>query len=996
MLTCKNTPPTDTAHLIPPDESQQQQQSQQHFNSASESSTSTPPSNSANDVSTSTRHHGRGSYPTSRSTDPPLQPPPAPFPADASTTPSTPHSQPTPLYSPRPTSYSLTGNRPPSPGGQGRMVDPRMPHSMQQPPRGQQFADQSYAPPPLAASQQAIYDHPLYPLLVLIFEKCELATCTPRDRNNSRTSADSLQQNPMSAGEPTVWSSVSFDNDILAFAENFARNHKSTRTADSEIDSLIIQAIRVLRVHLIEIEKVHELCDNFCERYIAFLRNRMPTDLMVEDRESAGSTGSANSPQAPPPASHGQMRPPYLPPGMESHPPPSDAFSSPYAAMYSEDPQRRYPPGYADQPGHPFFESPAAAAAAVAYQASMMGQLRPPFQSLPTTTDVLSPPNPAYVATSIIAEQQLQQQQIAGGFGGDRDAAAYNTASGKSTNGGGNIPMSAGGYPHHHSHSHSHHQQQHHLGDTLSISTSAGVNDPVSTATAAAAAAAAAAATQFGLKHSPALPGSGSSRKSSDTEDTTHCSPSNLDGSKSGSQGGVSMRSRSDSGLMAASMHLNGGGGGTSNSISRYHSSIGPHDVGSETGDGIAKSVESGENLDDFDDDKSTKRQKKRGIFPKAATNIMRAWLFQHLSHPYPSEEQKKQLSSETGLTILQVNNWFINARRRIVQPMIDQSNRSGPLGYSTDASGRVSYMDNQHFAAYGQPDVLGLRLTTKVRSQATLGGDDVGGGDGFVRSRLSASDYFDILLGGSGSWKREKKSTYSSSGWKVTELEFFLAEFSQNSGLYAALAAAAVSGGMMDGRSLMATASSPDLAGTASNGNGIDPISPYGPYRYPSHSGYSGGHSAAGGTAGAFSNSAPSPQPSTSVGSIRSSPVPSGYSPPIRFRTAQNGSLLGGYGNFYGGQEQQQPGPTSGQSSGSGQQLRRQTSFSGGLDSNNNATTSNESNSFGGGCGGGSGSSGSAGGEGGAAFVPQHHHHHHHHHQHSDSGPLQQDIHAN
>ncbi|CDS41449.1 homeobox protein meis3 [Echinococcus multilocularis] len=927
----ENTPPADTAHLIPPDESQQQQQSQQtsqqHFNSASERSTSTPPSSSAKDVSTSTRHHGSASYPTSRSTDPLLQPPPAPFPADASTTPSTPQLQPPTLYSPKTPSYSLTGNRPPTPTGQGRMVDPRMSHSMQQPARGQQFADQSYAPPPLAASQQAIYDHPLYPLLVLIFEKCELATCTPRDRNNSRMSADSLQQNPMPAGEPTVWSSGSFDNDILAFAENFARNHKSARTGDSEIDSLIIQAIRVLRVHLIEIEKVHELCDNFCERYIAFLRNRMPTDLMVEDRESAGSTGSANSPQAPPPASHGQMRPPYLPPGMEPHPPPSDTFSSPYAAMYSEDPQRRYPPGYADQISHPFFESPAAAAAAVAYQASMMGQLRPPFQSLPTTTDVLSPPNPAYVATSIIAEQQLQQQQIPGGFGGDRDAATYNTASGKSTNGGGNIPMSAGSYPHHHSHSHPHQQQQqHHLGDSLSISASSGVNDPVSTATAAAAAAAAA-ATQFGLKHSPALPGSGSSRKSSDTEDTTHGSPSNPDGPRSGSRGGISVRSRSDNGLMAASMQLNGGGGGASNSISRYHSSIGPHDVGSETGDGFAKSVESGENLDDFDDEKSTKRQKKRGIFPKAATNIMRAWLFQHLSHPYPSEEQKKQLSSETGLTILQVNNWFINARRRIVQPMIDQSNRSGPLGYSTDASSRVSYMENQHFAAYGQP------------------------------------------------------------------------EFPQNSGLYAALAAAAVSGGMMDGRSLMATASSSDLPGTASNGGSVDPISPYGPYRYPSHSGYSGGHPVTGVTAGAFPTSVPSPQPSTSVNSIRGSPVTSGYSPPTQFRATQNGSLHGRYGNFYSGQEQQQqqqPGPTSCQSSGSGQQIRRQTLFSGGLNSNNNATASNESSSFGGGRGGGSGSSSSAGGDGGAAFVSQHHHHHHHHHQHSDSGPLQQDIHAN
>lgn len=28
------------------------------------------------------------------------------------------------------------------------------------------------------------------------------------------------------------------------------------------------------------------------------------------------------------------------------------------------------------------------------------------------------------------------------------------------------------------------------------------------------------------------------------------------------------------------------------------------------------------------------------------------------MQHPYPSEEQKKQLAQDTGLTILQVNNW--------------------------------------------------------------------------------------------------------------------------------------------------------------------------------------------------------------------------------------------------------------------------------------------------------------------------------------------------
>lgn len=29
-----------------------------------------------------------------------------------------------------------------------------------------------------------------------------------------------------------------------------------------------------------------------------------------------------------------------------------------------------------------------------------------------------------------------------------------------------------------------------------------------------------------------------------------------------------------------------------------------------------------------------------------------------YFQHPYPSEEQKKQLAQDTGLTILQVNNW--------------------------------------------------------------------------------------------------------------------------------------------------------------------------------------------------------------------------------------------------------------------------------------------------------------------------------------------------
>ncbi|CAH2236903.1 jg23365 [Pararge aegeria aegeria] len=62
----------------------------------------------------------------------------------------------------------------------------------------------------------------------------------------------------------------------------------------------------------------------------------------------------------------------------------------------------------------------------------------------------------------------------------------------------------------------------------------------------------------------------------------------------------------------------------------------------------------------------------KRGVLPRHATQVMRAWLFQHLVHPYPTEEEKRSLAAQTRLTLLQVNNWFINARRRILQPMLD------------------------------------------------------------------------------------------------------------------------------------------------------------------------------------------------------------------------------------------------------------------------------------------------------------------------------------
>ncbi|XP_042561184.1 homeobox protein meis3-like isoform X1 [Clupea harengus] len=306
-------------------------------------------------------------------------------------------------------------------------------------------------PDSLKHHRDQIYGHPLFPLLALVFEKCELATCSPRD--------SSLSVPPHFAGltnHSDVCSSESFNDDIAAFAKQI-RSEKPIFSTNPELDSLMIQAIQVLRFHLLELEKVHELCDNFCHRYITCLKGKMPTDLVLEDRE--------------------------------------------------------------------------------------------------------------------------------GGSKSDMEDFTGSCTS-------------------------------------LSEQNQSWLRDP----------------------------------------DDCGSTPSGTPGISCG---------------LAS------------------HSTDNCSDAGDGLDGGMA-SPSTGEE-DETDRDRRSSN-KKRGIFPKVATNIMRAWLFQHLSHPYPSEEQKKQLAQDTGLTILQVNNWFINARRRIVQPMIDQSNRSGQgTPYSPEGAALGGYrLDEQ------------------------------------------------------------------------------------------------------------------------------------------------------------------------------------------------------------------------------------------------------------------------------------------------------------
>ncbi|KAK6152671.1 hypothetical protein DH2020_012310 [Rehmannia glutinosa] len=61
----------------------------------------------------------------------------------------------------------------------------------------------------------------------------------------------------------------------------------------------------------------------------------------------------------------------------------------------------------------------------------------------------------------------------------------------------------------------------------------------------------------------------------------------------------------------------------------------------------------------------------QRGL-PERSVNVLRAWLFEHFLHPYPSDADKHLLARQTGLSRNQVSNWFINARVRLWKPMVE------------------------------------------------------------------------------------------------------------------------------------------------------------------------------------------------------------------------------------------------------------------------------------------------------------------------------------
>ncbi|XP_053621840.1 homeobox protein PKNOX2-like [Plodia interpunctella] len=284
------------------------------------------------------------------------------------------------------------------------------------------------------ADKRAVYKHPLFPLLALLLERCEQATA---------------------GAEPPA--ADAFGADLQAFVLHQRRDRRPFLVDDPEIDGLMIKSIQVLRIHLLELEKVQELCRDFCGRYIACLKTKMQSENLLRTDYSGGGVESNNN----------------LSGSIDEH------------SSTSNSPQYQSPPA---PPSAPPFPSAVF-----------------PHTELPFPPQHRDPP-------PLVVQGSTPISQIGAGL--------ITTDSFTGTNSNSSVSLSP------------------------------------------------------------------------------------------------------------------------------------PPEDEDEAG--------------------------KRGVLPRHATQLLRAWLFQHLVHPYPTEEEKRTLAAQTRLTLLQVNNWFINARRRILQPMLDCSDKPG------------------------------------------------------------------------------------------------------------------------------------------------------------------------------------------------------------------------------------------------------------------------------------------------------------------------------
>lgn len=127
----------------------------------------------------------------------------------------------------------------------------------------------------LTSQKNLIYKHPLFPVLVYVLERCEQATVNPSllaNQDDTQTS-----------------SSSSFEHNLKLFLSKNPSLLNHTKSSHNEetsiIDNFYIDAMQVLRIHLLELDKVNDLCRDFCQRYIACLKVKLNANTLFAGDE---------------------------------------------------------------------------------------------------------------------------------------------------------------------------------------------------------------------------------------------------------------------------------------------------------------------------------------------------------------------------------------------------------------------------------------------------------------------------------------------------------------------------------------------------------------------------------------------------------------------------------------------------------------------------------------------------------------------------------------